>query len=212
MQSKDLRYPIGKFEPPRRSPPQCAPDGSKRSAAAPARFRDAVRGLSDEQLDTPYRPDGWTLRQVIHHVADSHMNSFIRFRLALTEDEPAVKPYDEAKWALIEDADAARRSLIAAHRKPAPPNGGDAYAACRLADLRANSATRSWAVSTSTRISAFTPGTAAIMRPTSPASATAWAGNSRTERPASASNAQGPATCHACIMTQRASGVFNHYE
>ena len=61
--------------------------------------------MSDEQLDTPYRPGGWTVRQVVHHVADSHMNSFIRFRLALTEDEPTVKPYDEAKWALLKDAE-----------------------------------------------------------------------------------------------------------
>jgi hypothetical protein len=72
--------------------------------AAPSRFRAAVSGLSEDQLDTPYRPDGWTVRQVIHHVADSHMNSFIRFRLALTEDEPKIKPYDEAKWALLKDA------------------------------------------------------------------------------------------------------------
>lgn len=71
--------------------------------SCPAAF-PAVQGLTDEQLDTPYRDGGWTVRQVCHHVPDSHMNSFIRFRLALTEDEPLVKPYDEAKWALLADA------------------------------------------------------------------------------------------------------------
>ena len=67
-------------------------------------MRNAVAGLNDGQLDTPYREGGWTLRQVVHHVADSHMNSYIRFRLALTEDEPTIKPYDEAVWANLIDA------------------------------------------------------------------------------------------------------------
>jgi DinB superfamily len=71
--------------------------------AAPSRFRDALRGLNDERLDTPYRPGGWTVRQVVHHVADSHMNSFIRCRLALTEEEPTIKPYDEKAWAELAD-------------------------------------------------------------------------------------------------------------
>jgi hypothetical protein len=73
-------------------------------ASAPAAFREAVRGLDDAQLNTPYRPEGWTVRQVIHHVPDSHMNSYIRFRLALTEDEPAIKPYAEARFAELADA------------------------------------------------------------------------------------------------------------
>jgi uncharacterized damage-inducible protein DinB len=100
----DLRYPIGKFERPVSITPEARAEWLDTLEAAPARLRSAVAGLSDEQLDTPYRPDGWTVRQVVHHVADSHMNSFIRFRLTLTEDEPTVKPYDEAKWALLKDA------------------------------------------------------------------------------------------------------------
>jgi hypothetical protein len=100
----DLRYPIGRFQPPAAATPELRRAWIDTIAAAPARYREAVRGLSDAQLDTPYRPEGWTVRQVIHHVADSHMNSFIRFRLALTEDEPTIKPYDEAKWALLKDA------------------------------------------------------------------------------------------------------------
>jgi uncharacterized damage-inducible protein DinB len=100
----DLRYPVGKFERPASVSAEQRSGYIDTLAAAPDRFRDAVRGLSDEQLDTPYREGGWTVRQVCHHVADSHMNSFIRFRLALTEDEPTVKPYDEAKWALLADA------------------------------------------------------------------------------------------------------------
>ena len=100
----DLRFPIGKFQRPASVTAEQRAAHIDTLAAAPERFRDAVRGLSDEQLDTPYREGGWSVRQVCHHVADSHMNSFIRFRLALTEDEPTVKPYDEAKWALIADA------------------------------------------------------------------------------------------------------------
>src|SRR5262249_7464301 len=73
-------------------------------AAAPAKFRAAVAGLTDEQLDTPYRPGGWTVRQVIHHMPESHMNSFMRFRWALTEDNPPVKGYNEAKWAKLHDS------------------------------------------------------------------------------------------------------------
>ena len=70
----------------------------------PERLRAAVGGLSDPQLDTPYRPEGWTLRQVVHHVADSHANCYIRFKLALTEDWPTVKPYDEVAWANLSDS------------------------------------------------------------------------------------------------------------
>ena len=72
-------------------------------AAAPARMREAVAGLSDGQLDTPYREGGWTVRQVVHHVPDSHLNAYIRLKLALTENEPTIKPYDEALWAQLDD-------------------------------------------------------------------------------------------------------------
>ena len=99
----DLRYPIGKLD--RKS--SLSPDERRAAidaiAAAPARLRTAVRGLSDSQLDTPYRPGGWTVRQLVHHVADSHMNAYTRFRLALTEDNPTIKPYDEALWAELPD-------------------------------------------------------------------------------------------------------------
>ena len=67
-------------------------------------MRAAVAGLDDAQLDTPYRPGGWTVRQVVHHVPDSHMNSYVRFRLALTEDDPVIKPYEEDRWAELADA------------------------------------------------------------------------------------------------------------
>ena len=76
-------------------------------AAAPAAMRTAVRGLNDGQLDTPYRPGGWTVRQVVHHVPDSHMNAYTRFKLALTEDTPTIKPYDEGKWAETPDGKSA---------------------------------------------------------------------------------------------------------
>jgi hypothetical protein len=103
----DLRYPIGKFERV-----DTLTDDQRREridaiAEAPARLRAAVAGLAPEQLDTPYRPGGWTVRQVVHHVPDSHMNAYIRFKLALTEDVPTIKTYDEARWAELADAKAA---------------------------------------------------------------------------------------------------------
>jgi uncharacterized damage-inducible protein DinB len=73
-------------------------------AETPAKLRAAVDGLSSQQLDTPYRPGGWTVRQVVHHLPDSHLNSYIRFKLAMTEDEPTIKPYHEDRWAQLEDA------------------------------------------------------------------------------------------------------------
>jgi hypothetical protein len=84
--------------------PEMRPGLIDEIAAAPALLRQAIGGLDDSQLDTPYRPGGWTVRQVVHHVPDSHMNAYIRFRLALTEDHPTIKPYDEAKWATLCDA------------------------------------------------------------------------------------------------------------
>ena len=99
----DLRYPIGKLE---RKPSLTTAERAaaiEAIAAAPALLRAAVTGLDDTQLDTPYRPDGWTVRQLVHHVADSHMNAYTRFRLALTEDAPTIKPYDEKTWAELPD-------------------------------------------------------------------------------------------------------------
>jgi len=102
----DPRYPVGKF----------SYSGSVTAAEkkqflddieqTPARLREAVRGLSDPQLDTPYRDGGWTVRQVAHHVPDSHMNAYIRFKLALTEDDPTIKPYMEDRWAELPDSKA----------------------------------------------------------------------------------------------------------
>ncbi len=100
----DLRYPIGKYEPVTNLTESLRREWIDNIAAAPVILRAAVKGLSEEQLNTPYRPEGWTVRQVVHHVADSHMNAYTRFRLALTEDGPTVKPYQEDKWARLEDA------------------------------------------------------------------------------------------------------------
>lgn len=100
----DLRYPVGKFQRL-----ENINDNQRRVfidaiAETPAKLRAAVAGLNDQQLDTPYRPGGWTVRQVVHHLADSHLNSFTRFKLALTEQEPTIKPYDEALWAELPDS------------------------------------------------------------------------------------------------------------
>jgi uncharacterized damage-inducible protein DinB len=97
----ELRYPVGRFAP--------SAEGSRTEQIEtlrrlPERLRAAVNGLNDTQLDTPYREGGWTVRQVVHHVADSHANSYVRFKLALTEDLPAIKSYDEAAWAELPDS------------------------------------------------------------------------------------------------------------
>ena len=90
----DLKYPLGKFHRPEKLTEERRESGIRTIAETPARLRAAVGGLTAEQLDTPYRPGGWTVRQVVHHLPDSHMNSYIRFRLALTENEPTIRPYD----------------------------------------------------------------------------------------------------------------------
>lgn len=100
----DPRYPIGEFRHSGPLTPEARRACIARLAAAPAGFRAAVAGLSSDQLDTPYRDGGWTGRQVVHHVADSHANGYIRVRLALTEDTPVIAPYDEARWARLPDA------------------------------------------------------------------------------------------------------------
>ncbi len=104
VQGGDLRYPIGAFQFPSAVTESQRLVWIDEIAAAPAALRSAVAGLSDEQLDTPYRPGGWTVRQVVHHVPDSHMHSYIRLRLALTEADPLIKPYAEDRWAELPDA------------------------------------------------------------------------------------------------------------
>jgi uncharacterized damage-inducible protein DinB len=100
----DLRFPIGRFSAPASSLPGIRAAHMQTLRMLPDRLREAVRGLSDSQLDTPYREGGWTVRQVVHHVPDSHANCYVRFKLALTEDWPTVKPYDEAAWAKLADS------------------------------------------------------------------------------------------------------------
>ena len=99
----DPRFPVGRFARPDTLSPAERGNAIDVIAQAPVQLRAAVSGLSDGQLDTPYRDGGWTVRQVVHHVPDSHMNAYVRFKLALTEDVPTIKPYDEAKWADLED-------------------------------------------------------------------------------------------------------------
>ncbi|MBI4429128.1 MAG: putative metal-dependent hydrolase [Ignavibacteriales bacterium] len=100
----DLQYPIGKFQPKSE-----ITDGERQRlirqiSEAPAKMRAAVKGLSKKQLDTPYRPGGWTVRQVVHHVPDSHMNAYIRFKLGITEQHPTIKPYEQELWSELPDA------------------------------------------------------------------------------------------------------------
>jgi hypothetical protein len=100
----DQRYPIGDFAMPAEITPALRQAAIEQIASTPENVRAATEGLTDPQLDTPYRDGGWTVRQVVHHVADSHVNAYIRLRLALTEAEPPIKAYQEADWARLEDA------------------------------------------------------------------------------------------------------------
>ncbi|MGH7540668.1 MAG: YfiT family bacillithiol transferase, partial [Gemmatimonadota bacterium] len=99
-----LRYPIGRFAPRTGSTRAERTAWIDQIEHAPAAVRDAVRGLDDARLDTPYRPGGWTVRQVVHHLPDSHVNAYVRMKLAVTEDTPTIRPYEEAAWAEQPDA------------------------------------------------------------------------------------------------------------
>jgi hypothetical protein len=100
----DLRYPVGPFRRPDNLDEAQRRRAIDAIAATPAKLRTAVNGLANAQLDTPYRPGGWTVRQVVHHLPDSHLNAYTRIKLALTEEEPTIRPYEEARWAELPDA------------------------------------------------------------------------------------------------------------
>ncbi|WP_379969724.1 YfiT family bacillithiol transferase [Ectobacillus sp. sgz5001026] len=100
----DRKYPIGTFQFEGELTPAVIKDWIHEIEQLPLQLRDVVSKLSEEQLDTPYRDGGWTVRQVVHHVADSHMNAYVRFKLALTENQPTIKPYEEARWAELPDS------------------------------------------------------------------------------------------------------------
>lgn len=102
--SGDLRYPIGEFNREIEVTPALHREWIDQITACPGLVHKAVEGLSDRQLDTPYRPGGWTVRQTVHHIPDSHLNSYIRFKLALTEDNPVIRPYYEDRWAELPDS------------------------------------------------------------------------------------------------------------
>lgn len=99
----DMKYPIGTFHFDGKITSSVTENWINEIEKLPALLRDAVKDLDDDHLDTPYRSEGWTVRQVIHHLADSHMNAYVRFKLALTEEKPVIKPYDETNWAKLSD-------------------------------------------------------------------------------------------------------------
>jgi len=111
MQMSDPRYPLGKFSFDGDLTAEQKKQYLNDIEQLPARFRAALQGLSEKQLDTPYRDGGWTVRQVTHHVPDSHMNAYVRFKLALTEDEPTIRPYMEDRWAELPEAKTAPVAL-----------------------------------------------------------------------------------------------------
>lgn len=108
---EELKYPIGKFHFEKEFTPENRQGWIADIEQLPGQLREAVKGFTAAQLETPYRPGGWTLRQVVHHLADSHVHSYIRFRFGLTEQEPTIKPYDEARWAELADAKSAPLEL-----------------------------------------------------------------------------------------------------
>jgi hypothetical protein len=103
-ESEDLRYPIGRFSPPASSDPAARGEQISILRLLPGTLQTSVSGLNRVQLDTPYREGGWTVRQLAHHIADSHANAYVRTKLALTEDWPTIKPYDQAAWACLADS------------------------------------------------------------------------------------------------------------
>src|SRR5690242_5798015 len=96
---EQLRYPVGRFQRPQLTSAEERERWIEGIERLPAQLRAATGDMDEQQLDTPYRPGGWTVRQLVHHIADSHINSYVRFRLALTEQMPLIKPYDEKAWA-----------------------------------------------------------------------------------------------------------------
>jgi hypothetical protein len=100
----DPRYPVGKFKRPETVTPHRRMAAIAALAELPAKLAEAVEGLDRRQLDTPYREGGWTVRQLVHHIADSHMNAYVRVKLALTEDSPTIVAYDEKAWAMLHDS------------------------------------------------------------------------------------------------------------
>ena len=103
-ESPDPRYPVGRFTPPSSSDPATRAQQTSILRLLPSTLQAAISGLTQSQLDTPYRDGGWTVRQLIHHIADSHANAYIRCKLALTEDWPTIKPYDQDAWANLADS------------------------------------------------------------------------------------------------------------
>lgn len=101
---ENLKYPIGRFPWPNDASTDEIANALEIIRVAPEKFQKTIEPLSPVQLDTTYRPEGWTVRQVVHHVADSHMNGYFRFKLALTEDSPTIKPYDQTRWAMLRDS------------------------------------------------------------------------------------------------------------
>ncbi|XEC96584.1 YfiT family bacillithiol transferase [Paenibacillus tarimensis] len=102
--NENLKYPIGIFSCPKEISEHQRKEWIREIEETPGSLKQAINGLSEEQLNTPYREGGWTVKQVVHHLADSHMNSCIRFKLALTEDNPTIKPYREELWAELTDS------------------------------------------------------------------------------------------------------------
>src|SRR5213083_336403 len=106
MLTMNPSYPIGNFEMPAQVTSARRKQAMDEIASLPAKMRAAVKGLKESQLDTPYRAGGWTVRQLVHHVPDSHLNAYVRLKLALTEEKPTIKPYEEAAWAELADTKA----------------------------------------------------------------------------------------------------------
>ena len=163
-----LRYPVGRLDTVK--PPANARERTAlidRIADAPAVFRSLVHPLGDAELDTPYRPGGWTIRQVIHHVPDSHMNAYVRMKLAATEDAPAIRPYEESRWAELPEAKTARSRCRSISSMRCTAGGSRSCARCLSRPSRERSFILNGAPCRSNARSRCTSGTAVITPRTS---------------------------------------------
>jgi len=174
---ESLRFPVGKFSRPASSMAGIRRAHINTLKLLPERLRAAVSGLDDHRLDTPYREGGWTVRQVVHHIADSHANAYVRMKLALTEDWPTIKPYDEAAWAELSDArwlpvEISLDLITALH-----PAGSRSWNRSPTMIFNAATSIRRAAGKISLKCLRTMTGTAAITLLTSPAFASGWVGN-----------------------------------
>ena len=172
----DLRYPIGRFVPDPNPTPETRNRHIEQISGTPACLRRGVAGLTTDQLHTPYRDGGWTVQQVVHHLPDSHLNAYIRFKWAMTEDAPTIKPYDEGAWAALKDSELTPVDVSLTLLESLHARGRCCCGLSSQKTFNAGSLTLTLARTILTGCSAFIAGTATTMWRTLRACVSGWAG------------------------------------